>query len=189
MNLPVEPALLELVDQVAHEAALARLRAALDAAFDTGTGFGPAVRAALAQALSDAALVLPAQRESSAERYRRHMLLADPAGRYAVASLVWLPGQASPIHAHHTWCGYAVLEGTLSESLYSWDETAHYARLTRVQDRPSGAHTWADHGRHAIHRLANESDAPAVSLHVYGVPAAEMATHVNDLLPGECTTH
>ena len=37
-------------------------------------------------------------------------------------------------------------------------------------------------GRSGIHRLGNASDAPAVSLHIYGVEGSQIATHVNDLL-------
>jgi hypothetical protein len=37
-------------------------------------------------------------------------------------------------------------------------------------------------GRGGIHRLGNASDAPAVSLHIYGVEGSQIATHVNDLL-------
>jgi hypothetical protein len=37
-------------------------------------------------------------------------------------------------------------------------------------------------GRSGIHQLGNASDAPAVSLHIYGVEGTQIATHVNDLL-------
>ena len=37
-------------------------------------------------------------------------------------------------------------------------------------------------GRGGIHRLGNSSDAPAVSLHIYGVSGAQIATHVNDVV-------
>jgi hypothetical protein len=37
-------------------------------------------------------------------------------------------------------------------------------------------------GRGSIYRLENCSDAPAVSLHIYGVPGARIGTHVNDVV-------
>ncbi|MFC4705303.1 MULTISPECIES: cysteine dioxygenase family protein [Paraburkholderia] len=183
-----------------HEAAVARLCAALDAAFDVcrasgepGTpadpdpsrsgAFARGVRAALAAALADPALVTAAQREGSAEKYRRHLIAADPLGRYAVASLVWQPGQASPIHAHHTWCGYAVLEGTLTEKLYAWDEVRQGADVVRAHPRAAGAISFGGRGRANIHRLSNESASTCVSLHVYGVSGEQFATHVNDIVP------
>lgn len=200
MNLPAEPALFQpaagLADAegrtASHEAAVARLCAALDAAFDACAtpgdpsrceAFARGVRAALAQALAEPALVTPAQREGSAHAYRRHLIAADRLGRYAIASLVWQPGQASPIHAHHTWCGYAVLEGRLTETLYGWDEARGGADVLRAQPRAAGATAYGGRGRGAIHRLSNGSGAAAVSLHVYGVDGERLATRVNDVVP------
>jgi predicted metal-dependent enzyme (double-stranded beta helix superfamily) len=155
---------------------LARLCDALRAAFALG------VRTALAEAAADPALLAPAQREGSTESYRRHLLAADPHGRYAIAALVWMPGQASPVHAHRTWCGYAVLDGTLSETVYDWNEAQQLAIETRSHPRASGAVSFVRAGRSGIHQLGNASDAPAVSLHIYGVEGTQIATHVNDLL-------
>ena len=42
---------------------------------------------------------------------------AIPAGRFTLLSIVWMPGQFSPPHAHQTWCAYAVGENTLTETL------------------------------------------------------------------------
>ncbi|MDE1184598.1 cysteine dioxygenase family protein [Paraburkholderia sp.] len=170
-----------------------RLCAALDAAFDAASdsafddpAFGAAVRAALAQAVADPALLTSAQREGAAATYRRHLLAADPRGRYAIASLVWMPGQASPVHAHHTWCGYAVIDGTLTESVYRWDDARQCADEIRSHPRTTGAVSFAPGGRDGVHRLMNVADADtgaaAVSLHIYGVSGEQIATHVNDVV-------
>jgi predicted metal-dependent enzyme (double-stranded beta helix superfamily) len=172
-------------------APLAHLCEALDAMFEAcvnfpepsnSTFFARSMRIALAEAAANPALLTPAQREGSAEHYRRHLLAADPHGRYAIAALVWLPHQASPVHAHHTWCGYAVLDGTLSETVFEWNGAQHCASATRTQARNSGAVSFVRGGRSGIHRLGNCSDAPAVSLHIYGVAGAQIATHVNDIV-------
>lgn len=208
MNAPSEPLLLQAIRAsgmadmagAAHEhaGAVARLCAALDAAFDACrtqetpgastdpsrcAAFARGVRAALAQALADPALVTAAQREGSAGTYRRHLIAADPHGRYAVAALVWQPGHASPIHAHHTWCGYAVLEGTLTETLYAWNEARQGADTVRAHPRAAGAISFGGRGRTNIHRLSNDGAGTCVSLHVYGVSEAQIATHVNDVVP------
>jgi len=193
MNFPAEPTLFDAAPiALDHAAAVARLRAALDAAFDKCTmpaapsrcpRFTNTMRTALTQALADPALVTAAEREGCPETYRRHLIVADPQGRYTVAALVWQPGHASPVHAHHTWCGYAVLEGTLTETLYVWDETRGAADAVRAHPRTPGAVSFGGPGRHAIHRLSNESGKRAVSLHVYGVHATQIGTHVNDVLP------
>ncbi|HVE08025.1 MAG TPA: cysteine dioxygenase family protein [Paraburkholderia sp.] len=170
---------------------IARLCAALDAACAASSGsadpscearFARSVRIALAEAAADPQLLTPAQRASAPQKYQRHLLAADPRGRYAIASLVWQPGQASPVHAHHTWCGYAVLEGTLSEAIYDWNEAQDCAIQDRTQPRTAGAVSFTRAGRDCIHQLGNASDALAISLHVYGVPEAQFATHVNDIV-------
>jgi predicted metal-dependent enzyme (double-stranded beta helix superfamily) len=169
-----------------------RLCVALDFACDAHANapdtaaFARQVRAALAEASADPALLTPAHREGDAATYRRHLLAADPCGRYAVAALVWAPGQASPVHGHHTWCGYAVIEGALTETLYRWDPHDNRAIETRRHVRDAGAVSFVGAGRGGIHRLGNAA-APdrtrhAVSLHVYGVEAARIGTHVNDLV-------
>jgi predicted metal-dependent enzyme (double-stranded beta helix superfamily) len=160
------------------------LCAELDAAFATPASFARRVRAALRAASLDAVLLPDHAREGDARSYRRHLLAADPLGRYAVASLVWQPGQMSPVHGHHTWCGYAVLEGSLDESLFRWDPLANRAFETRSHARDAGAVSFVGAGRGAIHRLGNPPGAPAsaVSLHIYGVEGAHIATRVNDLV-------
>lgn len=177
-------------------AAVARLRDALDAAFAAVpeneapsqaqcAEFARLMRAALAQAAGEDPLLTPAQCEGAANCYRRHLLIADPHGRYAAAALVWQPGQASPVHGHHTWCGYAVLDGVLHETIYAWDESADRATPLRTQARASGAVSYVRAGLSAIHRLANEDGRPAVSLHVYGVAGERIATGVNRLVSAE----
>uniref|UniRef100_E1TB36 Cysteine dioxygenase type I n=1 Tax=Burkholderia sp. (strain CCGE1003) TaxID=640512 RepID=E1TB36_BURSG len=171
--------------------ALARLCNAIDAMFGAcahlpepshSSFFARSMRVALQEAAADAELLTPAQREGSVETYRRHLLAADPQGRYAIAALVWLPHQASPVHAHHTWCGYAVIEGTLQETVFEWDDSQQCASVARSQARTPGAVSFVRSGRGSIHRLGNCSDAPAVSLHIYGVAGAHIGTHVNDVV-------
>ncbi|MFM0646546.1 cysteine dioxygenase family protein [Paraburkholderia bryophila] len=179
------------MSQALRTAPLARLCDALDAIFEAcatfpepsdSTFFARSMRIALADAAAHPDLLTSAQREGAAENYRRHLLAADPHGRYAIAALVWLPQQASPVHAHHTWCGYAVLDGTLSETVFEWNGEQHCASATRTQARKQGAVSFVRGGRGGIHQLGNRSDAAAVSLHVYGVAGAQISTHVNDIV-------
>ena len=182
---------------LSRTAPLARLCDTLDAMFEASvnfpepshsTFFARCMRVALAEAAANPALLAPAQREGSIEYYRRHLLASDPHGRYAIAALVWQPGQTSPVHAHHTWCGYAVLEGTLSETVFKWNGAQHCASATRTQARTRGAVSFVRGGRGGIHQLGNRSDAPAISLHIYGVQGAQIATHVNDVVQADHAT-
>ncbi|MBP0589952.1 cysteine dioxygenase family protein [Paraburkholderia sp. LEh10] len=199
MNHPASPNLLEHplaqsafnIAAVSPGCAVARLCHALDASFDGCAGapdpshrasFAKDVRAALAEAAADPLLLTGGQREGAATCYRRHLLAADPLGRYAIAALVWMPGQASPIHAHHTWCGYAMIDGTLTETVYDWNAAADAATPVREQSREPGAVSFTRAGRAGIHRLGNVSDTSAISLHIYGVPGEQITTHVNDIV-------
>src|ERR1700684_2724004 len=101
----------------------------------SSTRFALAVRAALDGLSREAGLLSDAQREGGLDCYRRHLLVADSLGRYAVAALVWQAGQASPVHGHHTWCAYTVIEGTLSETLFAWDADTNRAVQTRRHER------------------------------------------------------
>jgi predicted metal-dependent enzyme (double-stranded beta helix superfamily) len=141
-----------------------------------------AMLAALARAACVPGLLSPGQRKGSSERYARHLLHGDPRGRFTIVSLVWQPGQRTPVHSHHTWCGYAVVEGTLQEETFAWTRDGGAARRTGMAERSAGYACFGYAGVEGIHGLGNRSSAPAISVHVYGVDAPRVATHVNRVL-------
>lgn len=117
--------------------------------------------------------------------YSRHVLHADPLGRFTVVALVWASGQFSPVHAHYTWCAYRVLSGVLTETHYAWDAAAGHAYPFNSIPRSAGQSVCGHAGLELIHRLGNASPddpLPAVSLHVYGVDSERVSTHVNRVL-------
>jgi predicted metal-dependent enzyme (double-stranded beta helix superfamily) len=138
--------------------------------------------AALAAAAAAPRLLTAEQRRPQACAYARHVLHSDPAGRFTILSLVWAPGQFSPPHAHHTWCGYAVRENTLTETLYAFDSAAMKALPLRTAARCAGYACFAQAGLEQIHRLGNAGSEPAISIHVYGVEGARVGTHVNRVI-------
>lgn len=195
LSIDSPPPCINPLSRELRSAPLAQLCDTLDALFEACSPFADAsasrlfahgLRDALARSAASAGLLAPAHFAGSPGHYQRHLLAADPRGRYAIAALVWMPGQQSPVHAHHTWCGYAVLEGMLSETLFEWDDARQHASTVRTHDRPMGAVSFARGGRDGnggIHQLGNRSAARAVSLHVYGVAGERIATHVNDVVP------
>lgn len=153
--------------------ALARLIAAADAACLT-----PAPQAAIAPLLADPALLDGIALASCAERYARHLLHADPLGRYALLALSWQPGQMSPVHSHHVWCAFGVVSGVLTEHHFAPGQppVPTGCRLLGAGDTCQGPGA-----QHLIHRLGNCGTAPAVSIHAYGA-AWDAAGHgVNDI--------
>ena len=46
------------------------------------------------------------QLEPDEIKYRQHILHVEPDGSFSIVALVWLPGQATPIHDHVSWRGW-----------------------------------------------------------------------------------
>lgn len=144
-----------------------------------------AVRKVLARHDDIALPLSAAQWAGNPDRYTRHLLHADPAGRFSVMALIWHPGQRTPIHGHHTWCAYLVLQGVLREERFAWQPERECAMQTGTVTRLAGQTLAAPAGLAAIHSLGNDSREVAVSIHVYGVRGEQIATHVNHVVQGE----
>ncbi|MDB5806313.1 MAG: cysteine dioxygenase type [Betaproteobacteria bacterium] len=138
---------------------------------------------AYAVAHADDSLVPAAARVAAPDRYARHLLHADAQGRFAILALAWGPGQFSPVHGHYTWCSYAVLDGRLSETTYDYDAASGLARPLGTEVLARGARRCEYAGLSAVHKLGNAEDNVALSLHIYGIDGARVATHVNRVVP------
>jgi predicted metal-dependent enzyme (double-stranded beta helix superfamily) len=91
----------------------------LDAALGAGEAAMPErVMAALGKLTAQSTWLPPDRRRADHVHYARHILWCDPRERFSVLSIVWNPGQKSPIHAHRTWCAVGVYEGVLAEEIY-----------------------------------------------------------------------
>lgn len=141
-----------------------------------------AVCNALREHASVTGLLNMQQQVGSAERYTRHVLYSHPMGLYTVVALVWYPGQMTPVHAHYTWCSYIVLKGLMQEECFVWDQQKKRAVMqAQVNKRPGDAQ--ASHaGLDSVHRLQNAGDEVSISIHVYGVNAQRVSTHVNRIV-------
>lgn len=112
-----------------------------------------------------------------AETYARRLIHADPEGRFCVLSLVWTPGQASPVHAHRAWCALGVHCGELEEGFFALEDGVPVQRATELRGPGACSHAPADPAK--IHRIANTGWCQAISVHVYGVGLAAVDTGVN----------
>ena len=87
---------------------------------------------------------------------------------------VWPAGAATPIHDHTSWGAYHCVSGTLLEQRY--ERLDNGAQPNRARLRQSWRRAWrSDDGtstvlpyERGIHRIANPSTYPAISLHLYG---------------------
>ena len=99
------------------------------------------------------------------------------------SSMVWLPGQQTPIHDHLTWCCTAVLQGTEYEVVYAL-RGDHLEVVRRNANPVATVSGFAPPGD--IHRVTNVGDAVAVSMHVYGTDITRVGSSVRRVydLPG-----
>jgi predicted metal-dependent enzyme (double-stranded beta helix superfamily) len=162
-------------------AALQRLVANLDVAVVAPPErLGPGVTAALRDSIAENTWLPPERRRASHDNYVRHVLYSDPGGRFSILALVWGQGQQSPIHGHYAWCGVGVYRGVLTEIFY--EETSGNAPSPlRTVRRETGTLSF-DPALGGIHRIVNDSDEIAISLHVYGVGKDRVSTGVNRIL-------
>lgn len=160
------PQLLRLADRIGAAVALAPAAMAQE------------IQSALGEATAGATWLPPERRRASHVNYARHLLYADPDGRYSILSIVWDPGQMSPVHGHYCWCAVGVYQGELTETYYREDAASGVP--VRVGSTCRGAGTLSFEAAAAgIHRLANASGTPAISLHVYGIAKDGISTGVN----------
>ncbi len=117
----------------------------------------------------------PKHYRSTPAGYTRNLIYALPDKSLSLYSLVWLPGQWTPIHDHGSWGVVGVLEGVLEERSYvrvSPDRDAdHDIDLVRggVVLLGRGAVTTFVPNPDHIHVTGVPEQRPrAVSLHLYG---------------------
>ncbi|MER7753798.1 cysteine dioxygenase family protein [Kitasatospora sp. NPDC097643] len=133
----------------------------------------------LAPVLGTPDLLTAGQREGDPERYRQHVLHAEPDGGFSIVALVWLPGQQTAIHDHVSWCVTGVHEGQEHERRYRLAADGPVSRLVATEDvlNPTGAvAAFAPPGD--IHRVRNSCSTKAISIHVYGADISRLGTSI-----------
>jgi len=123
-------------------------------------------------------LLEPAQREPDPERYRQHILHVAADGSYSIVALVWLPGQATSIHDHVTWCVVGVHEGCEKEIQYD-RILAGEESLLEVSSCVNPVGTVGSLTPPGdIHLVVNPGPAMAISLHIYGADVRKLGTSI-----------
>ena len=112
-------------------------------------------------------LLTPQQRTGHPENYTRHTLYTDPRGRFTVLAIVWLPGQATPVHGHTAWGVVAVHEGHPTVALYEFEPGYGALPGAQVCCGP-GEVSWVRAGIQYPHRIFNADQQVAITLHTYG---------------------
>lgn len=116
------------------------------------------------------------------DRYQQYLLHCDSRERFSVVSFVWGPGQSTPIHDHKVWGLVGVLRGV--EKVERFRRLPTGGLINEGEDYLGEGQVDAVSPRIGdIHRVTNgRTDAPSVSIHVYGanIGAVDRATYALD---------
>ena len=133
------------------------------------------VEDALVVALKRTEWLRPEHRVGDPTGYMRHVLYVDPDNAFCMTAITWLPGQVSPRHGHNVWCVYGIAEGELHEEQFGAAPKQSIYRVGDLADR--------DLDCTLVHQVANRTNRPIVSLHLYGIGADRLTTGINRAAP------
>ncbi len=145
-----------------------------------------AVANALQPFLGRADLLDPRHTQGDAGQYRRHLLYADPLRRFTILSLVWQPGQQTPVHGHTAWGAVGVHQGWLEARMYALIDAGSGLLSCAEQscgEAGPGDTSHVQTGLSDIHRLGCRSGDGAISIHVYGRDLSQDPGSINITLP------
>ena len=142
---------------------------------ETGAG----VAEVLKKHVSDSSLLRPEDCVGDPNDYKQHILHVEDDGSFSIVSLVWLPGQVTPIHDHVSWCVVGVHQGDETEELFKLEGEGDEAYLVETENHfnPEGYVVWLSPPGD-IHRVRNAGDDTAISLHVYGADISVLGTSI-----------
>jgi predicted metal-dependent enzyme (double-stranded beta helix superfamily) len=101
-------------------------------------------------------------------------------GSFSLQIFVWPPGSRTRVHDHSSWGAYSAAAGTVLEERYERlddGSVPDHARLEKVWQltwsREDGASTVLP-GDGGIHRVGNQGEGTAISVHLYGPRTGEV---------------
>jgi predicted metal-dependent enzyme (double-stranded beta helix superfamily) len=140
-----------------------------------------AVAAHLGQLLRRDDWLAPEDRAPGTDAYRRHLLHVSPCRGLSIASLVWLPGQTTPVHDHVSWCVVGVYRGVEREERFDLVESGASRRLQPART------VFASRGHVEvlvppggdIHTVTAAGREMAISIHVYGADLERLGSSIH----------
>jgi predicted metal-dependent enzyme (double-stranded beta helix superfamily) len=114
--------------------------------------------------------------------YAQHVVHVAEAGGFSVCSLVWLPGQFTPIHDHVAWCVVGVYEGAERETLYRLEQTeaGQHLDVIHIGEMSAGNAAGFPADGNDLHQVANSTDGLAISIHVYGTDMRALGSSIKN---------
>lgn len=145
------------------------------------------IKAALKRALADDDLITGELPAAPLATYRQELLHVDPAGRFSIVALIWLPGHRTPVHDHRCWCCFGVWRGREVETLWMRDATGRLvAEKSTVCYRGEVEFL---HPPGDIHQVSNDDMTPTVSIHVYGTDITKAGTSIQRCYDVDATSN
>jgi len=146
----------------------------------------PAAKSAMRGYLCDPELLSAEHLKGDADTYTRHLLYAHPAGDFSIMSIVWMPGNATPIHGHTAWGTVGVYAGKPSVDLFETEHASsgamHLQKKMTLQLKPNDLST-VQPGIDDLHRIYNATQQRAVTIHIYGRDLLHNPAALNIIFP------
>jgi predicted metal-dependent enzyme (double-stranded beta helix superfamily) len=127
--------------------------------------FGGSPQAMLEHFTARPGLICDLDLERRAGTYARNLLWND--AQTSVWAIVWDKGARTAIHDHHCACAFGLIRGNLTEFRFRAFDGIRVAKTWEVVHQPGDIESLATTHPN-IHQMVNDSDAVAVSLHIYG---------------------
>ncbi len=126
--------------------------------------------------LSDAPLFMkPEHFKGSSDKYTRNLIYRCPQSQFSIFSMVWEPGQWTPIHDHGTWGVVGVLEGIFEEQNFLYfEKDKRLVRGNQVILTQGSISTFLPNPDHIHQTGVSGNNQRAVTLHLYG---CDMSTY------------
>jgi predicted metal-dependent enzyme (double-stranded beta helix superfamily) len=140
-----------------------------------------AIAAHLTQLLRRDDWLAPEDRAPGTDSYRQHILHVSPCRQLSIASLVWLPGQTTPVHDHVSWCIVGVYRGVEREERYEIAESGgrRYLQPAGSVLAPRGHVETLVPPDGDIHAVTAAGRETAISIHVYGADIERLGSSIH----------
>ena len=116
--------------------------------------------------------------------YQQYLLYADPLDLFSVVSLVWGPGQKTPVHNHTVWGMIGQLRGEEKGTPYYRQAEGGF-KAGEPSICPPGHVETVSPNTHDIHVVENNlSNETSISIHVYGGNIGRIHRSVFDPVTG-----
>ena len=119
------------------------------------------------------------------EHYQQYLLYCDPLERFSVVSLVWRPGEKTPVHDHTVWGMIGMLRGAEMCHEYALAAAGQPLKAGTSHQLLPGEIDRVSPTVGDIHAVENAfADRPSISIHVYGANIGAVNRHIYDPATG-----